>query len=165
MIYCADNQKALFNPNCKTAVLLDDIKKRCQCHDASILDVSDEKGEIKYLQDHIQDYATEILKGREILILLEMSTNKETKEVTYLPLLKNMKKLYPNVIERWSNTTNNNEDQANDANQKTGTTSQRQRHASQSNSLQPQQRSKKLSMEHPRRRANSDRSPVKSLKT
>ena len=39
---------------------------------AAILEVSDTKGEIKHLQDHLEDYATSLLKGREILILLEI---------------------------------------------------------------------------------------------
>ncbi|XP_065054710.1 uncharacterized protein LOC135683396 [Rhopilema esculentum] len=159
-----NNQYALFNPNCKTAVLLDDIKKRCKCHDASILDVSDEKGEIKHLQDHTHEYATKLLKGREILILLELKTNKETKEVTYLPLLKNMKKLYPNVIERLSKSTNKTEDQGHDVNQKTVIKTPRQRNASQSNSnsLHLQQRGKRQSLEQPRRRACSDKSTFKA---
>ena len=38
------------------------------------LEVSDTKGEVKYLQEHLEDYATSLLKGREILILLEIKS-------------------------------------------------------------------------------------------
>jgi len=96
------DQSLLFNPNCKILVLLDDIKKRCKCPDNAIIEVSDTKGEIKHLQEHLDDYATSLLKGRETLILLEIKTNEETKELRYVPLLKNVKKLYPGAYERLS---------------------------------------------------------------
>jgi len=38
----------------------------------TIIEVSDTKGEIKHLQEHLDDYATSLLKGRETLILLEI---------------------------------------------------------------------------------------------
>ena len=41
---------------------------------AAIVDLSDEKGEIKHLQEHVDDYASSYLKGRESLILLEVKS-------------------------------------------------------------------------------------------
>jgi len=79
--------EALFNPNCKTAVLLDDIKRRCDCDRGVNIDLSDESGNIKYLTDHLSSYATEFVKERESFILIKVDRRPETDTPMYTPLL------------------------------------------------------------------------------
>ncbi|XP_073255421.1 uncharacterized protein CXorf65 homolog isoform X2 [Porites lutea] len=67
-----DCQEALFNPNCMTKVLLEDIKKRCRRGREEIIDLSDESGNLKNLLEHKSEYATEILKARHSFILIRV---------------------------------------------------------------------------------------------
>ena len=52
---------------------------------AAILEVSDTKGEIKHLQEHLEDYATSLLKGRETLILLEIKSKRSNNNCLIFP--------------------------------------------------------------------------------
>lgn len=82
-----DGEHLLCNPDCKTDVLLDDIRRRCSYEKGVIVDLSDESGNLKYLRDHPQSYATDFLKDRESLVLIRVDKNPIDEAVTYTPLL------------------------------------------------------------------------------
>ncbi|XP_045179238.2 uncharacterized protein CXorf65 homolog [Mercenaria mercenaria] len=86
-----ESQQEIFNPNCKTYVLLKTIKRKCKCHREADIELSDESGNIKNLRDpgFQLRYATEFLEEREILILLkvERNTSQEGSQIVYTPLL------------------------------------------------------------------------------
>ncbi|XP_032225871.1 uncharacterized protein CXorf65 homolog isoform X2 [Nematostella vectensis] len=67
-----DSQEALFNPNCRTQNLLEDIKRRCLCDKDFVVDLSDELGNVKNLLDHTGNYATDLLKAREKFVLIRV---------------------------------------------------------------------------------------------
>lgn len=84
-----DCQEALFNPNCLTKVLLEDIKKRCRRDRDEVIDLSDESGNLKNLLEHKGDYATQHLKARHSFILIKV--DRKEGEETYTPLLNDIK--------------------------------------------------------------------------
>ncbi|CAH3105066.1 unnamed protein product [Porites lobata] len=86
-----DCQEALFNPNCMTKVLLEDIKKRCRRGREEIIDLSDESGNLKNLLEHKSEYATEILKARHSFILIRVDKKEGDEISTYTPLLNDIK--------------------------------------------------------------------------
>lgn len=67
-----DEQSRLFNANCRNDVLLQHIKKRCDCHREDDVELSDEKGVVKHLREFPYDYGIDHLKERETLILLKV---------------------------------------------------------------------------------------------
>ncbi|XP_077990798.1 uncharacterized protein C22orf15-like [Glandiceps talaboti] len=84
-----DAEEAIFNPYCRTMLLLENIKQRCRCGEDVEVDLSDNEGNIKYLHsaESLQKYANEILKEREILILVKVERNEDSNKPQYVPLL------------------------------------------------------------------------------
>ncbi|KAH9523792.1 hypothetical protein Btru_047041 [Bulinus truncatus] len=90
-----DDKEHIFNPYCRNDIFLKCIKLQCHCKPEDVIDVSDERGMIKYLRSHPNDYAKDYLKARECLVLLSISTNDERssdeddsiKPAAYRPLL------------------------------------------------------------------------------
>jgi len=85
----ADDKTELFNPNCRNCLLLSNIKERCDCEDDDFIDLSDESGSLKNLQNHPLDYGTKYLNEREILILVK-GEKTEGDNMTFVPLLEGM---------------------------------------------------------------------------
>lgn len=93
-----DEQSRLFNANCRNDVLLQHIKKRCDCQREDIVELSDEKGVVKHLREFPYDYGIDHLKERETLILLKVDgssfgdENESTMgdRLTFIPLLTGM---------------------------------------------------------------------------
>ncbi|XP_048736305.1 uncharacterized protein CXorf65 homolog [Ostrea edulis] len=93
-----DEQTRLFNANCRNDVLLQHIKKRCDCHREDIVELSDEKGVVKHLRNYPYDYGIDHLRERETLILLKVDGGSFADEnestmgdrLTYVPLLTSM---------------------------------------------------------------------------
>ncbi|XP_034326827.1 uncharacterized protein LOC128176654 [Crassostrea angulata] len=93
-----DEQSRLFNANCRNDVLLQHIKKRCDCHREDDVELSDEKGVVKHLREFPYDYGIDHLKERETLILLKVDgssfgdENESTMgdRLTFIPLLTGM---------------------------------------------------------------------------
>lgn len=86
-----DSQQEIFNPNCKTYLLLKNIKHKCKCDREADIELSDESGNIKNLRDpgFQQRYATDFLDERERLVLLKVTrSNHDGGQVIYTPLLK-----------------------------------------------------------------------------
>lgn len=85
-----ESQQEIFNPNCKTYLLLKTIKHKCKCDREADIELSDESGNIKNLRDpgFQQRYATEFLDEREKLVLLKVTRSDiESNQLTYTPLL------------------------------------------------------------------------------
>ncbi|XP_061193024.1 uncharacterized protein CXorf65 homolog [Saccostrea echinata] len=93
-----DEQSRLFNANCRNDVLLQHIKKRCDCQRDDIVELSDEKGVVKHLRNYPYDYGIDHLRERETLILLKVDGNMYGDEndstmgdrLTFIPLLASM---------------------------------------------------------------------------
>lgn len=78
-----DKKKALFNPNCKTRLLLENIKDRCQIPREMEIDLSDNTGHLKHLAQSTCLYANEILTTeRELLVPIEIRRNTQQLEET-----------------------------------------------------------------------------------
>jgi len=83
-----DREEALFNPNCRTLHLLEDIKRRCNCAENAVIDLSDLQGAVKNLTDHQAANASEFLNERETFILVRVEKNCEGRDFPlYTPLL------------------------------------------------------------------------------
>jgi len=97
-----DGEESIFNPNCRTNILLEDIKRRCNCTKDATVDLSDESGNLKYLADHPTTYATEILKARESFVLIRVEKKGETEGDSYTPMLNDVIIVTPQFLERLS---------------------------------------------------------------
>ncbi|XP_072049670.1 uncharacterized protein CXorf65 homolog [Amphiura filiformis] len=82
-----EKEEALFNPNCKTLLLLENIKLRCNCTDDVDVDLSDHEGNVKHLLEAPARYANEVLKGREAFVLVKVEKNDDSQKPNYVPLL------------------------------------------------------------------------------
>ncbi|KAL4217510.1 hypothetical protein ACF0H5_023959 [Mactra antiquata] len=83
-----ESQQEIFNPNCKTYLLLKTIKNKCKCGREADIELSDESGNIKNLRDpgFQLRYASEFLDEREKLILLKVE-RPNNDGLLYTPLL------------------------------------------------------------------------------
>ena len=95
-----DGEELLCNPQCKTDVLLDNIRRRCSFEKGVIVDLSDESGNLKYLRGHPESYATEFLKDRESLVLIRVDKSPIDDATTYTPLLEDVFVVTTSFIER-----------------------------------------------------------------
>ncbi|XP_068679263.1 uncharacterized protein C22orf15-like [Montipora foliosa] len=95
-----DDEEELFNPNCVTVNLLDNLRRRCGCQKGVTLDLSDEDGEIKNLHEFPTQYAHRILKGREVFILIKVEKGQGDQPTSYTALLNNLEKSNPKLLAR-----------------------------------------------------------------
>lgn len=70
-----DHEEALFNPNCRILHLLEDIRRRCNCPENVVIDLSDLRGAVKNLTDHQSSNGNEFLNERETFILVRVEKN------------------------------------------------------------------------------------------
>lgn len=75
-----DCEESLFNPTCRIELLLDAIKRRCNCTKDATVDLSDEAGNLKYLGNHPLSYASELLKARESFVLIRVEKRDEAED-------------------------------------------------------------------------------------
>lgn len=101
-----DGEESLFNPNCRTHILLDDIRRRCNCTKDATVDLSDESGNLKYLLNHPLSYATELLKTRESFVLIRVEKKSEDEGDSYTPMLNDIITVTPQFLERLSRCEN-----------------------------------------------------------
>ncbi|KXJ15037.1 uncharacterized protein CXorf65 homolog [Exaiptasia diaphana] len=95
-----DYQQALFNPNCLTKNLLDDIKRRCKCEKDALVDLSDEHGNIKNLLQNTNRPAVDVLKPRGTFILIRVEKKENTEIPTYTPLCTDIEVVTTAFVER-----------------------------------------------------------------
>ncbi|XP_068732720.1 uncharacterized protein CXorf65 homolog [Montipora capricornis] len=101
-----DCEESLFNPNCRIEILLDAIKRRCNCTKDATVDLSDEAGNLKYLGNHPLSYASELLKARESFVLIRVEKRDEAEGDYYTPLLNDMITITPEFLDRLSRCEN-----------------------------------------------------------
>ncbi|XP_068728464.1 uncharacterized protein CXorf65-like [Montipora capricornis] len=96
-----DHEEALFNPNCRILHLLEDIKRRCNCPENVIIDLSDLSGSVKNLANNQSSNASDFLEERETLILVRVEKNPtEGRDVPlYTPLLRDENVLTAGFLE------------------------------------------------------------------
>nr|XP_002120558.1 uncharacterized protein C22orf15-like [Ciona intestinalis] len=99
-----ENKEELFNPHCKSLLLLECIREKCRCGDEAILDLVDEAGNVSNISDkeNLTEYASQYLEGRRKYVLIKVirSTNVDTEPHKYESLLLNLEKHYPELAER-----------------------------------------------------------------
>ncbi|KAG7322088.1 hypothetical protein KOW79_014946 [Hemibagrus wyckioides] len=84
-----DNQRSLFNTQCKTVVLLDWIKVKCGCRREAEIDLANLNGQMMNLPHHQSAVASDVLGQREEYILVSMSRTGDPSNPVYTPLLHN----------------------------------------------------------------------------
>ncbi|CAH1800020.1 unnamed protein product [Owenia fusiformis] len=96
-----DNIQKVVNPNCGAKSLLEFIRKQCSCNETDILDLVDETGVLKKLNEQPDtDNVKTILQSKAIYIpvLVLKGESEENKE--FVPLLKEIEELYPGLLEK-----------------------------------------------------------------
>ena len=102
------NEEMLFNSNCYTQVLIENIKKRCKLESDQTIDLADEYANIKGLIDQSPtEYASSLLQPRYsyILVQVKSSVDERTGDVakTYSPLLEGLEITNPEFLARLNN--------------------------------------------------------------
>ncbi|XP_052769266.1 uncharacterized protein CXorf65 homolog [Mya arenaria] len=69
-----EDERRIFNINCRNEVLLHQIKKRCKLERDEVIELSDETGVVKNLRQNMDEYGVDFLKERETVILLRVET-------------------------------------------------------------------------------------------
>ncbi|XP_078667140.1 uncharacterized protein LOC144908991 [Branchiostoma floridae x Branchiostoma belcheri] len=119
-IFYPDRQEAIFNPNCKTRLLLDSIKRRCNCHQDIDVDLSDELGNVKNLQQGLHKYANELLEEREKLVLLKVDKIEGAEQPNYTPLLNDREAIDSRFLARLSSRGDSSRPETGRAHRKSG---------------------------------------------
>ncbi|KAK6182561.1 hypothetical protein SNE40_010215 [Patella caerulea] len=87
------NLSIIFNANCKNDILLHYIKRKCQCSDNDMIELSDERGQVKNIRNNRDQYGTKFIKDRENVILLKIDDSipvTDPKKTKYIPMLVEM---------------------------------------------------------------------------
>ncbi|KAK3698550.1 hypothetical protein QZH41_014480, partial [Actinostola sp. cb2023] len=95
-----DCQHALFNPNCMTKNLLEDIKRRCKCDKDVTVDLCDEHGNVKNLLEYGKKQATDLLKPRGTFVLIRVEKKENAEYPTYTPMLNDVDVVTSAFVER-----------------------------------------------------------------
>ncbi|XP_073513416.1 uncharacterized protein [Phyllobates terribilis] len=82
-----ESEETLFNINCKVQLLLESIKNLCHYENEGEIELADEGGQVKNLQENQQRYASELLGERETCVLLAMTRSPDSSDVIFTPLL------------------------------------------------------------------------------
>ncbi|XP_010402194.1 uncharacterized protein CXorf65 homolog isoform X1 [Corvus cornix cornix] len=93
-----ENEKALFNINCKVQPLLDSIKHCCGCEEGDEIELADEHGQVKNLLQHQEHYGWQLLQERELCVLLKVTRQEGSQEAVFTPLLKNQSIVTPKFL-------------------------------------------------------------------
>ncbi|XP_038065810.1 uncharacterized protein CXorf65 homolog [Patiria miniata] len=101
-----EKEEALFNPNCRTLLLLENIKQRCNCAEDVDVDLSDNEGNVKHLLETPLRYANEVLKERETLVLVRVEKNEGNQKPHYVPLLNDVQAIDAAFMARLSTKEN-----------------------------------------------------------
>ncbi|XP_035691127.1 uncharacterized protein LOC118426019 [Branchiostoma floridae] len=106
-----DNQTEIFNPHCKSQLLLKCIKQKCRCelldHDA-VIDLADDQGNVKNLSESqtISTYANDVLEPRGVYFLIKVIKSEVENEPTrYEPIISNTEKNCPGLSDRLNRST------------------------------------------------------------
>ncbi|XP_064620918.1 uncharacterized protein LOC135483800 isoform X2 [Lineus longissimus] len=106
-----DNQKAIFNPRCRSQILLEFIRRKCNCENEAI-DLIDFEGVVKNLSSaKLFDYAHEhqSVGSRESYVLVRVESEKkyngkrEKEQTKFVPLLNNLEAVNPELHDKLNN--------------------------------------------------------------
>ncbi|XP_046851893.1 uncharacterized protein LOC124445231 [Xenia sp. Carnegie-2017] len=98
-----DSQQELFNPDCRNINLIENIKKRCKCRDKDMIDLADESGLVKSMNERpSEQLASEYLECRKTYVLVEVKRRLEGASghlfKSYKPLLNGLDESNPDFI-------------------------------------------------------------------
>ncbi|XP_069597154.1 uncharacterized protein CXorf65-like isoform X2 [Ranitomeya imitator] len=82
-----ESEETLFNINCKVQLLLESIKHLCHYENEGEIELADEGGQVKNLQENQQRYASELLGERETCVLLAVTRSPDSSDIIFTPLL------------------------------------------------------------------------------
>ncbi|CAH1232659.1 C22orf15 [Branchiostoma lanceolatum] len=106
-----DNQTEIFNPHCKSTLLLKCIKQKCKCelldHD-TVIDLADDQGNVKNLSENqtLATYANDVLEPRGVYFLIKVIKSEVENEPTrYEPVISNTDKNCPGLSDRLNRST------------------------------------------------------------
>ncbi|XP_047676621.1 uncharacterized protein CXorf65 homolog isoform X1 [Tachysurus fulvidraco] len=94
-----DNQRSLFNTQCKTVVLLDWIKVKCGCEHEAEIDLANLKGQVMNLPHQQFAVASDVLGQREEYILISISRTSNPSIPVHTSLLHNYDLPDPQCLE------------------------------------------------------------------
>ncbi|XP_067673848.1 uncharacterized protein C22orf15-like [Haliotis asinina] len=98
-----DDQQALFNPWCTTHTLIEWIRKKCNCSHDITIDLIDQDGQVKNLAGSNEEYANELVNGRETYILIRVEKAGENGQNRYVSLLNNLEHVNPDLMVKLNN--------------------------------------------------------------
>ncbi|XP_020897026.1 uncharacterized protein CXorf65 homolog isoform X1 [Exaiptasia diaphana] len=102
-----ENEQSLFNLNCRTRVLYENIKERCDCDSEDCIDLADENGVLKGFPDRLteNEYGCEFLTSRASYILLQIhfTTTKNGVTKSYTPMLNGVSESIPDFMSKLYN--------------------------------------------------------------
>ncbi|KAJ7417001.1 hypothetical protein WISP_67321 [Willisornis vidua] len=93
-----ENEKALFNTQCKVQPLLESIKRCCGCESEDEIELADEHGQVKNLLQNQDLYGSQLLHGRELCVLLKVTRHEGSQEAVFTPLLNNHSIVTPKFL-------------------------------------------------------------------
>ncbi|XP_059685548.1 uncharacterized protein CXorf65 homolog [Gavia stellata] len=93
-----ENEKALFNIQCKVQLLLESIKRCCGCEKEGEIELADENGQVKNLLQNQDHYASQLLSEREFCVLLKVTRHDGSQEAVFTPLLKDHSIVTPKFL-------------------------------------------------------------------
>ncbi|XP_071432171.1 uncharacterized protein CXorf65 homolog [Pithys albifrons albifrons] len=93
-----ENEKALFNTQCKVQTLLESIKRCCGCESEGEIELADEHGQVKNLLQNQDLYGSQLLRGRELCVLLRVTRHEGSQEAVFTPLLNNHSIVTPKFL-------------------------------------------------------------------
>ncbi|XP_066545781.1 uncharacterized protein C22orf15 isoform X2 [Amia ocellicauda] len=108
-----DDQKELFNPNCRIINLIHSLRERCNLECEECVDLVDESGELVNFSERqsSQEYASSFLKERHSYILIKVTKGEGSEGNKYESLLLNLGKSYPEVADLLKKLSNPRRDQ------------------------------------------------------
>ena len=109
-----DNEELLFNSDCCTKALIENIKKRCKLPSNQLIDLADEQANIKGLSEQPgMKFASLLLQQRSSYILLQVNVSIDEKtgdvQKTYTALLHGLNETNPEFLARLANRRPNSE--------------------------------------------------------
>ncbi|XP_065069965.1 uncharacterized protein CXorf65 homolog [Rhopilema esculentum] len=79
-------KEQFFNTDCRTKVLLECIKEKCDAMNEELIDLADENGDVMFLNERRNSYGKEFLKPRGVYVLVKREKCSQNYPI-YTPLL------------------------------------------------------------------------------
>ncbi len=110
-----DDDYQLFNANCRNKILLENIRKRCNCSPSDVIDLADEQAYVKNISEQpAYKFASLTLQQRATYILVRVDERGPDGQKVYTPLLEGLETTNPDFLSRLANRNINPEATAKD---------------------------------------------------